>query len=57
MLESQKDTIHEFIIKLLNNADDFSLECFCTLLKAVGEKFEESNGNVSEYFSTRNGCK
>jgi hypothetical protein len=45
------DAIDKFIIKLLNNADDLSMECFCAFLKAAGSKFEESNDNVSKYFS------
>jgi hypothetical protein len=49
---TKTDAIHKFIVKLLNNADDLSMECFCSLLQAAGDKFEESNDNVSEYFST-----
>jgi hypothetical protein len=45
------DATHKFIVKLLNNADDSSMECFCAHLQAAGIKFEESN-DVSEYFST-----
>jgi hypothetical protein len=49
---TKTDAIHKFIVKLLNNADDSSMEYFCALLHAAGDKFEESNNNVSQYFST-----
>jgi hypothetical protein len=47
----ETDTIHKCICKMLNNDDDLSMDCFCVLVKAFGEELEESNINLSEYFS------
>jgi hypothetical protein len=43
-------TICKCIHKLLSKADDVSTECFCALIKTVGEEHEENN-NLTECFS------
>lgn len=40
--------IHECLYKLLNNQDDESLECLCTLLRTIGLKFENQVRTISE---------
>jgi hypothetical protein len=44
-------TICNCIHKLLDNAHDFSMECFCALIETVGEELEKNNEDLSEYFS------